>query len=33
LAFFGVWHEYLMQALAFVWMPTLLDSVVPFGSS
>src|SRR5260370_39045585 len=31
LAFFGVWHEYLMQALAFGWMPTLLDSVVPFG--
>ncbi len=31
LAFFGVWHEYLMQALAFVWMPPLLDSVVPFG--
>jgi hypothetical protein len=31
LAFLVVWHEYLMQALAFVWMPTLLDSVVPFG--
>ena len=30
-AFLVVWHEYLMQALAFVWMPTLLDSVVPFG--
>ena len=26
-----VWHEYLMQALAFVWVPTLLDSVVPFA--
>lgn len=26
-----IWHEYLMQALAYVWMPTLLDSVVPFA--
>src|SRR5258708_4510622 len=31
LAFFGVWHEYLMQAPAFAGMPTLLASVVPFG--
>ena len=31
LAFLLVWHEYLMQALAYVWMPTLLDSVVPFA--
>src|SRR5262249_52117688 len=31
LAFLLVWHEYLMQALAFVWMPTLLDSLVPFA--
>lgn len=30
LAFLLVWHEYLMQALAYVWMPTLLDSAVPF---
>ncbi len=26
LAFVTLWHEYLMQALAFVWLPTLLDS-------
>jgi hypothetical protein len=26
-----IWHEYLMQSLAFVGMPTLLDSVVPFA--
>jgi hypothetical protein len=26
-----IWHEYLMQALAFVWIPTLLDSLVPFA--
>jgi hypothetical protein len=31
LAFVTLWHEYLMQALAFVWMPTLLDSLVPFA--
>src|SRR5438270_417065 len=31
LTFLVVWHEYLMQALAYVWLPTLLDSVVPFG--
>jgi hypothetical protein len=31
LAFLLVWHEYLMQALAYVWMPTLLDSVIPFA--
>lgn len=31
LAFLLVWHEYLMQALAYVWMPTLVDSAVPFG--
>jgi hypothetical protein len=31
LAFLVVWHEYLMQALAFVWLPTLIDSLVPFG--
>jgi hypothetical protein len=29
--FLTVWHEYLMQALAYVWLPTLLDSAVPFG--
>ncbi len=29
--FFAVWNEYLMQALAFVWVPTLLDSLVPFA--
>jgi len=26
-----LWHEYLMQALAYVWLPTLLDSAVPFA--
>lgn len=31
LAFLLVWHESLMQALAYVWMPTLLDSAVPFA--
>src|SRR6266705_6780732 len=31
LAFVTLWHEYLMQALAFVWMPNLLDSLVPFA--
>lgn len=30
-AFFLVWYEYLMQALAYVWMPTLLDSLIPFA--
>ncbi len=29
--FLAVWNEYLMQVLAFVWMPTLLDSLVPFA--
>jgi hypothetical protein len=27
----AVWNEYVMQVLAFVWVPTLLDSVVPFA--
>jgi hypothetical protein len=31
LAFVTLWHEYLMQALAFVWIPTLLDALVPFA--
>ncbi|HEV8193533.1 MAG TPA: hypothetical protein VGP82_18890, partial [Ktedonobacterales bacterium] len=31
LAFLLIWHEYLMQALAYVWLPTLLDSLVPFA--
>jgi hypothetical protein len=31
LTFLLVWHEYLMQALAYVWMPTLLDSAIPFA--
>jgi len=26
-----IWHEYLMMVLAYVWMPTLLDSLVPFA--
>ena len=31
LIFVSLWHEYLMQALAFVWIPNLLDSLVPFA--
>src|SRR5579864_5838832 len=31
LVFLVVWNEYLMQVLAFVWVPTLLDSLVPFA--
>ena len=31
IGFLAVWNEYLMQALAYVWMPTLLDSLVPFA--
>jgi len=30
-AFLAVWNEYLMQVLMFVWVPTLLDSLVPFA--
>jgi hypothetical protein len=26
-----VWHEYVLQVLAFVWIPTVLDTVVPFA--
>ena len=26
-----VWNEYLMQILMFVWVPTLVDSLVPFA--
>lgn len=29
--FLTLWHEYLMQVLAFVWVPTLLDSLIPFA--
>ncbi len=29
--FVVIWHEYLMQSLAFVWIPTLTDSLVPFA--
>jgi len=28
--FLVVWQEYLMQVLAFVWVPLLLDALVPF---
>jgi len=31
LSFVLIWHEYLMQALAYVWMPSLVDSLVPFA--
>jgi hypothetical protein len=27
----AVWNEYVLQVLAFVWAPTLLDSLVPFA--
>lgn len=27
----AIWHEYLMMVLAYVWLPTLLDSTVPFA--
>ena len=31
LGFLTIWQEYLMQVLTFVWVPTLLDSLVPFA--
>jgi hypothetical protein len=31
LVIIDVWHEYLMMVLAYVWRPTLLDSLVPFA--
>ncbi len=31
LSFVLIWHEYLMQSLAYVWLPTLVDSLVPFA--
>jgi hypothetical protein len=31
LGFLTVWNEYLMQVLMFVWVPTLVDSLVPFA--
>lgn len=31
LFFLDIWHEYLMQILTYVWIPNLLDSLVPFG--
>jgi len=31
LSFVLIWHEYLMQALAYVWMPSIVDSLVPFA--
>jgi hypothetical protein len=31
LGFLEVWNEYLIQVLAFVWVPNLLDSLVPFA--
>jgi len=26
-----IWHEYLMMVLGYVWVPTLVDSIVPFA--
>ena len=31
LGFLTLWNEYLMQILMFVWVPTLIDSLVPFA--
>jgi hypothetical protein len=31
LLYLVVWQEYVMQILAFVWVPTLLDAAVPFA--
>ena len=31
MALIAIWHEYLMQVLAYVWLPTYLDSLIPFG--
>jgi hypothetical protein len=31
LSILAIWHEYLMQVVAYVWLPGLLDSIVPFG--
>jgi hypothetical protein len=31
MAILAVWNEYVMMVLAFVWVPTLLDSLVPFA--
>ncbi len=29
--FLIVWHEYMLQVLAFVWIPTVPDTVIPFA--
>jgi hypothetical protein len=31
IGFLTVWNEYLMQILMYVWVPTLVDSLVPFA--
>lgn len=31
LAILAVWHEYLLQVLAYIWLPTFFDSLLPFG--
>jgi hypothetical protein len=31
LSFVVIWHEYLMEALAYAWMPGLVGSLVPFA--
>lgn len=31
MGFLTLWNEYLMQVLLFVWVPTLVDSLVPFA--
>ena len=31
LVILDIWHEYLMMVLAYVWLPSLLNSIVPFA--
>src|SRR5436190_2933008 len=30
-AVLAIWHEYLMMVFAYVWLPTLVDSMLPFA--
>ncbi len=31
LTILSLWHEYVMQVLAYIWLPTFFDSLVPFA--
>lgn len=31
IALVAIWHGYLLRVLAYVWLPTYLDSLIPFG--